>query len=283
MAAPARRGVKVRVMLNPARRSGESENEEARKLMADAGVDVRVLDGGLAAWTAAGYGLDSGDHDPAPGDITITTGSAARLPIDEVLDFATTAFVSILILVDPPGTVPAFMALTVRYTPERRRKTALVASTVAALTLLLGSLGQGARRFLCLHDPVERQAHVADLQRNLIAGQPGMVGRFARGADNLALPFAQLVALVAVVRPAQPQHTKRQRGKQADAEAGLEERKDGSQRDHQIPLRHTSRSARRRLVSPRTSRPPARFQRRKASQASRQRPALNSRATLLLR
>ena len=41
-----------------------------------------------------------------------------------MLDFATTAFVSILFLVDPPGTVPAFMALTTGYTPERRRKTA---------------------------------------------------------------------------------------------------------------------------------------------------------------
>jgi phosphatidylserine/phosphatidylglycerophosphate/cardiolipin synthase-like enzyme len=39
--AAHRRGVKVRVMLNPARRSGESENEEARKLLTDAGVDVR--------------------------------------------------------------------------------------------------------------------------------------------------------------------------------------------------------------------------------------------------
>jgi multiple antibiotic resistance protein len=53
-----------------------------------------------------------------------------------MLDFATTAFVSILFLVDPPGTVPAFMALTARYSAERRRKTALVASTVAALTLM---------------------------------------------------------------------------------------------------------------------------------------------------
>ena len=35
------RGVNVRVMLNPARRSGESENEEARKLLTDAGVTVR--------------------------------------------------------------------------------------------------------------------------------------------------------------------------------------------------------------------------------------------------
>ena len=53
-----------------------------------------------------------------------------------MLDFATTAFVSILFLVDPPGTVPAFLALTARYSPERRRKTALVASAVATLTLM---------------------------------------------------------------------------------------------------------------------------------------------------
>ena len=53
-----------------------------------------------------------------------------------MLDFATTAFVSILFLVDPPGTVPAFMALTGGYSPERRRKTALVASLTATLTLM---------------------------------------------------------------------------------------------------------------------------------------------------
>jgi cardiolipin synthase len=35
------RGVKVRVMLNPARRSGETENEESRKTLVDAGVEVR--------------------------------------------------------------------------------------------------------------------------------------------------------------------------------------------------------------------------------------------------
>lgn len=53
-----------------------------------------------------------------------------------MLDFATTAFVSILFLVDPPGTVPAFMALTASYSPAKRRKTALVASVVATLTLM---------------------------------------------------------------------------------------------------------------------------------------------------
>jgi phosphatidylserine/phosphatidylglycerophosphate/cardiolipin synthase-like enzyme len=39
--AAKRRGVLVRVMLNPARRSGESENEEARKTLGDAGIEVR--------------------------------------------------------------------------------------------------------------------------------------------------------------------------------------------------------------------------------------------------
>jgi phosphatidylserine/phosphatidylglycerophosphate/cardiolipin synthase-like enzyme len=39
--AARRRGVRVRVMLNPARRSGESENEAARKALAAAKVDVR--------------------------------------------------------------------------------------------------------------------------------------------------------------------------------------------------------------------------------------------------
>ncbi len=35
-----RRGVKVRIMLNPARRSGEKENDDARKLLTDAAIDV---------------------------------------------------------------------------------------------------------------------------------------------------------------------------------------------------------------------------------------------------
>ena len=38
--AAKKRGVSVRVMLNPARRSGESENEDSRKLLVSAGVDV---------------------------------------------------------------------------------------------------------------------------------------------------------------------------------------------------------------------------------------------------
>ena len=59
-----------------------------------------------------------------------------------MLDFATTAFVSILFLVDPPGTVPAFIALTSRYSPAKRRKTALVAS-VATTAILMGFAAVG--------------------------------------------------------------------------------------------------------------------------------------------
>ena len=59
-----------------------------------------------------------------------------------MLDFATTAFVSILFLVDPPGTVPAFIALTSRYSPAKRRRTALVAS-VAATGILMGFAAVG--------------------------------------------------------------------------------------------------------------------------------------------
>ncbi len=39
--AAKKRGVHVRVMLNPARRSGEKENEESRKTLVDAGIEVR--------------------------------------------------------------------------------------------------------------------------------------------------------------------------------------------------------------------------------------------------
>jgi phosphatidylserine/phosphatidylglycerophosphate/cardiolipin synthase-like enzyme len=39
--AAKQRGARVRVMLNPARRSGESENEASRQQLIDAGVDVR--------------------------------------------------------------------------------------------------------------------------------------------------------------------------------------------------------------------------------------------------
>jgi thiosulfate/3-mercaptopyruvate sulfurtransferase len=45
--------------------------------------DVRILDGGLAAWTAAGGPLESGDVVPEPGDVTVAGGGMPVMSIDE--------------------------------------------------------------------------------------------------------------------------------------------------------------------------------------------------------
>ena len=45
--------------------------------------DVRLLDGGLAAWRAAGGRLETGDVVPAPGDVTLTGGGMPTLAADE--------------------------------------------------------------------------------------------------------------------------------------------------------------------------------------------------------
>lgn len=48
-------------------------------LLRDAGFDdVRVLDGGLAAWRSAGAPLETGEVEPPPGDVRLTPG---RLPV----------------------------------------------------------------------------------------------------------------------------------------------------------------------------------------------------------
>jgi len=54
-----------------------------------AGIEnVRILDGGLAAWTTSGGPLDRGDVEPAPGDVTVThqdlyAGAMPTLTADE--------------------------------------------------------------------------------------------------------------------------------------------------------------------------------------------------------
>lgn len=55
--------------------------------------DVRILDGGLAAWTGAGGDLRSGDVTPAAGDVTVThadlyAGARPTLTADQVADGA---------------------------------------------------------------------------------------------------------------------------------------------------------------------------------------------------
>ena len=56
-------------------------------MLRDAGVDVRLLDGGLAAWRDAGYGLETGDVTPRPGDVTLRRGLMPVLDLDDAAAF----------------------------------------------------------------------------------------------------------------------------------------------------------------------------------------------------
>lgn len=117
-----------------------------------------------------------------------------------MLDFATTAFVSILFLVDPPGTVPAFISLTGRYSPEKRRRTALVAS-VAAAAILAGfaAIGNVVFRVLGLTLPAFQIAgglvlflvalDMIRAQRSTQEG-PGELQEGAEAADVAIAPLA---------------------------------------------------------------------------------------------
>ena len=71
-----------------------------------------------------------------------------------MLDFWLTAFVSVLFLVDPPGTVPLFLALTSRFSPEKRKRTALVACVTASLILCgFAAVGSYLFKYLSLTLP----------------------------------------------------------------------------------------------------------------------------------
>ncbi|WP_311836012.1 sulfurtransferase [Cellulomonas fimi] len=50
--------------------------------------DVRLLDGGLAAWVDAGGRLETGDVEPEPGDVTLTSGAGATLDADSAARLA---------------------------------------------------------------------------------------------------------------------------------------------------------------------------------------------------
>jgi thiosulfate/3-mercaptopyruvate sulfurtransferase len=53
-------------------------------LLTNAGLpDVRLLDGGLAAWTAAGHDLETGEVTPKPGTVTLTGDTLPTIEIDE--------------------------------------------------------------------------------------------------------------------------------------------------------------------------------------------------------
>ncbi len=57
-------------------------------MLRDAGVDARVLDGGLAAWIDAGLPVETGDVTPEPGAVTLQPGQLTRLTIDEAAALA---------------------------------------------------------------------------------------------------------------------------------------------------------------------------------------------------
>jgi small neutral amino acid transporter SnatA (MarC family) len=52
-----------------------------------------------------------------------------------MLEFAATALVTLVVIIDPVGTLPIFVALTHRQERERRRRTATTSIAVAAITL----------------------------------------------------------------------------------------------------------------------------------------------------
>jgi thiosulfate/3-mercaptopyruvate sulfurtransferase len=60
-------------------------------LLRDAGIqDVRILDGALPAWVAAGLPLETGSAAPEPGDVTLTRGALPTLDEDAAADLART-------------------------------------------------------------------------------------------------------------------------------------------------------------------------------------------------
>ena len=76
-----------------------------------------------------------------------------------MLEFATTVFVTFVVIVDPVGMLPTFVALTHRQGKERRRRTAAKSIAIAAITLVILALAGGTiLRFLGIGLPAFRIA-----------------------------------------------------------------------------------------------------------------------------
>lgn len=73
--------------------------------------------------------------------------------------FLITAFATLFVVIDPPGLVPLFIALTQGMTPEHRRRLALRACLIAAgLLLLFGLAGESILGFVGITMPAFRIA-----------------------------------------------------------------------------------------------------------------------------
>nr|WP_201470657.1 sulfurtransferase [Microbacterium hydrocarbonoxydans] len=56
-------------------------------LLRQGGIEVRVLDGGISAWRAAGLPVETDDVRPEPGDVVLDEIGADAISIDEVAEF----------------------------------------------------------------------------------------------------------------------------------------------------------------------------------------------------
>jgi thiosulfate/3-mercaptopyruvate sulfurtransferase len=56
-------------------------------LLADAGVEVRLLDGGIAAWRSAGLPLEEGETEPEGGDVVLDRGRMPVIDLGGAADF----------------------------------------------------------------------------------------------------------------------------------------------------------------------------------------------------
>jgi multiple antibiotic resistance protein len=73
--------------------------------------------------------------------------------------FLITAFATLFVVIDPPGLVPLFIALTRGMSPERRRAMAQRACLIAAVLLLLfGVAGEAILSFIGISMPALRIA-----------------------------------------------------------------------------------------------------------------------------
>jgi multiple antibiotic resistance protein len=73
--------------------------------------------------------------------------------------FLITTFATLFVVIDPPGLVPMFIALTIGMSPERRRAMALRACIIAAVLLMLfGIAGEAILGFVGISMPAFRIA-----------------------------------------------------------------------------------------------------------------------------